>query len=817
MSEAHEVYEGLPLLAKSLPRDADLSRPDTWPEAVLLKVHLAQIIDVAEAVCDVVGDEALGSLGLDPATWRARLRRSLRRAAWLHDLGKANSRFQAMLYGASAPSAHAAALGRQPVRHEALSAYLVLHPTFSELFEVERPAPGGGQMSLWGEAEAEEVDPVEELVAVLAVLGHHLKYCVRGSALTPGVCDPTATGAVRLLLGHPDFQACLALGGAVGSMASLERSASEILGGVPGQAGDEGLDGLVEGLYEQLIGQGFYDGQDPDSGLRTEGGRFLAVVKALLVCCDVLASAIPREGREPAEWARGVLSARATRAQLERIVEVALGAHALRPFQEQLGGSSARVTVAVAGCGSGKTLGAYHWAASRAEGRKLFFCYPTTGTATEGFGDYIFGHRVDEAEAAEALGQLVHSRAAVDLEALHSYHDEGDDADLGTLGLRGLELLSSPVVVCTADAVLGVMQNHRRGLIGSAAIASGAFVFDEVHAYDEAMWASLLAFLELFRGAPVLLMTATLPSHRREQLEALVDGLEVVHGPAELEALPRYRVAEEGRARATSRALDVARSGGRVLFVVNTVGRAREALAELRKGLKEDEPVELVLYHSRFRYEDRVARHRELIRLFGEGEGGVIAVTTQVAEMSLDLDADLLVTELAPVASLIQRMGRLNRRASPGSCQARDALIIPLDDAKALPYPVTLLHQARAWIAALEAGELSQRDLAAAFERLQESNRNEHTSPRVPVTLVHSPVEANKGRLRESGVTAPFLLATDATLARRDSGHAIRSTIPMTIPRWCDYQAWHTIGLARVIPKDLVEYDRLTGAAWIRS
>ena len=72
MSEAHEVYEGLPLLAKSLPRDADLSRPDTWPEAVLLKVHLAQIIDVAEAVCDVVGDEALGSLGLDPATWRAR-------------------------------------------------------------------------------------------------------------------------------------------------------------------------------------------------------------------------------------------------------------------------------------------------------------------------------------------------------------------------------------------------------------------------------------------------------------------------------------------------------------------------------------------------------------------------------------------------------------------------------------------------------------------------------------------------------------------------------------------------------------------------
>ena len=87
----------------------------------------------------------------------------------------------------------------------------------------------------------------------------------------------------------------------------------------------------------------------------------------------------------------------------------------------------------------------------------------------------------------------------------------------------------------------------------------------------------------------------------------------------------------------------------------------------------------VVAYHSRFRYMDRVERHREVVDGFSSTEKrGLLAVTTQVAEMSLDLDADLLVTELAPVPALIQRLGRLNRRVNeenPGT--PRLAFIIP--------------------------------------------------------------------------------------------------------------------------------------------
>src|SRR5262249_8208627 len=95
-----------------------------------------------------------------------------------------------------------------------------------------------------------------------------------------------------------------------------------------------------------------------------------------------------------------------------------------------------------------------------------------------------------------------------------------------------------------------------------------------------------------------------------------------------------------------------------VLWVCNTVARVMEAAGSFR----EFRPL---IYHSRFKYADRVERHKEVIDSF-KAEGPALAICSQVAEMSLDLSADLLVTDLAPVPALIQRLGRLNRRAKQG-------------------------------------------------------------------------------------------------------------------------------------------------------
>src|SRR5262249_44074783 len=144
------------------------------------------------------------------------------------------------------------------------------------------------------------------------------------------------------------------------------------------------------------------------------------------------------------------------------------------------------------------------------------------------------------------------------------------------------------------------------------------------------------------------------------QLQPLVDR---VYGPDDYPAdlidtagEPRYRVSRIAEVEAEKRVRNAVRNGKRVLWVVNQVSRAQAIAAKLA-GLD----VPLVCYHSRFKLNDRVDRHRETVEAIKAGKPAAVAVTTQVCEMSLDIDADLLVTEECPITSLIQRMGRCRR------------------------------------------------------------------------------------------------------------------------------------------------------------
>src|SRR5262245_23375439 len=69
---------------------------------------------------------------------------------------------------------------------------------------------------------------------------------------------------------------------------------------------------------------------------------------------------------------------------------IALNGNTPRKFQEAAAGSQSPVTYVKAGCGTGKTVAAYLWAAANHPTRRFYSCYPTTGTATEGFKDYLF-------------------------------------------------------------------------------------------------------------------------------------------------------------------------------------------------------------------------------------------------------------------------------------------------------------------------------------------------------------------------------------------------------------------------------------------
>jgi CRISPR-associated endonuclease/helicase Cas3 len=117
-------------------------------------------------------------------------------------------------------------------------------------------------------------------------------------------------------------------------------------------------------------------------------------------------------------------------------------------------------------------------------------------------------------------------------------------------------------------------------------------------------------------------------------------------------------------------ALQVARDAfaarKKVLWVVNRVSRCQEVARRLAGDLGQQLGDAVLCYHSRYRLIDRKERHDAAIAGLGIGQSGpIILVSTQVCEMSLDLDADVLITEIASVPALIQRMGRCCREPIP--------------------------------------------------------------------------------------------------------------------------------------------------------
>ncbi len=243
-------------------------------------------------------------------------------------------------------------------------------------------------------------------------------------------------------------------------------------------------------------------------------------------------------------------------------------------------------------------------------------------------------------------------------------------------------------VVGTIDQVLFAGLKSRHVMLRHLALAGKVVVIDEVHAYDVYMSQYLhrvLHWLGAYR-VPVVLLSATLPPTRRAELQRAydsgresgqsapaVEGYPLVSGtglvPAVL-ALPGERTPV--RLDKLDDSLDTLvayvrthlAEGGCAVVVRNTVTRVQETAEHLAGVFGVDA---VTINHSRFLACDRARNDRELVRRFGPLEQGSdrparhVVVASQVVEQSLDVDFDLMVTDLAPVDLLLQRMGRLHR------------------------------------------------------------------------------------------------------------------------------------------------------------
>jgi CRISPR-associated endonuclease/helicase Cas3 len=222
-------------------------------------------------------------------------------------------------------------------------------------------------------------------------------------------------------------------------------------------------------------------------------------------------------------------------------------------------------------------------------------------------------------------------------------------------------------------------------------LADSVVVIDEVHSFDDKMFDALKQFLKQF-DLPVLCMTATLPEVRRRELRQSLT--EYADKPDDLQKIadaPRYQIKRlNSRKEAEAVAVNALGRKQRVLWVVNKVRVAQE-LAPLfgtvagPDGLRTPDGDPVLCYHSRFTLDHRKRWHERVVSAFKRREGekakATLALTTQVCEMSLDLDAEVLITEEAPITALIQRMGRCNRKNSVPQ-NVGEVYVYPPDDRK---------------------------------------------------------------------------------------------------------------------------------------
>ncbi len=241
--------------------------------------------------------------------------------------------------------------------------------------------------------------------------------------------------------------------------------------------------------------------------------------------------------------------------------------------------------------------------------------------------------------------------------------------------------LLHPFVVGTVDQALMAVLRLKHHFVRTFALAGKVVILDEVHSYDGYTGTFLDTLTRALAdlGATVIILSATLTARRRAAFlgkttpEPIPD-YPLISSPTETIATPppkdsHYQVSfhdldPEGMARA---AIDAARRGQCVLCIANTVAKAQEWHDGVLAAMGEEEfPVGLV--HSKFPVFQR-SQWEDLwmgrLGKKGDRPRGCILTATQVVEQSVDIDADFLITELAPTDMLLQRMGRQWRHNRP--------------------------------------------------------------------------------------------------------------------------------------------------------
>nr|WP_281388329.1 CRISPR-associated helicase Cas3' [Undibacterium jejuense] len=336
----------------------------------------------------------------------------------------------------------------------------------------------------------------------------------------------------------------------------------------------------------------------------------------------------------------------------------------------------------------------------------IYFALPTQLTS-EKIHERVnqFLKKILDETTLHSQALLVHSNAWLNM---------GEEANPGgTWFAQGKRGILAPFAVGTVDQALMAVMNVKHGFVRTFGLAGKIVILDEVHSYDSFTGTILDALVKALRQlqCTVIILSATLTQERRKSLLGLSTSCNTSYKPYPLitaqpnEALfveietakipdVMVHIGHATEIAAIEEAILRAEQGQQVLWIENTVNEA-QAVFQLLAARSIGLGIACGLLHSRFLKIDRACNEDIWVRVFGKNGAkaraaqGRILVGTQVLEQSLDIDADFLVSRIAPTDMLLQRLGRLWRHTETvrPAIAKREAWILAPDLATAIISP----------------------------------------------------------------------------------------------------------------------------------
>jgi len=318
------------------------------------------------------------------------------------------------------------------------------------------------------------------------------------------------------------------------------------------------------------------------------------------------------------------------------------GINGLKDFQKKALDYKDKSIILTASTGMGKTEFALNWVA----GSKAFYTLPLRAAVNAMY------ERISNIFGKDNVGILHADTMNVYFKELKDLEDTGIEVLINQV--QSVRQLSMPITVSTADQIFLASLKYPGFEKIYATLTYSKVIVDEPQAYSPGTLAIIIEGLSEISdlGGKFCLMSATMHPLVRKYLK---DKAEILEPEFHQEQKHRIKLVNETIDEIVQFAIDEYKKGKKVLMLTNTVRKAQEVYKLIKE---QNEQVKVNLLHSLYINKTKAEKERQIQN---ETEP-VIWVSTQIVEASLDIDYDLLITELSTADSLIQRMGRVYRK-----------------------------------------------------------------------------------------------------------------------------------------------------------